>query len=167
MAENHDQSQEVKIAFESLKILINKWYDGSIEETIDDWKWIFSYSKKYKWAIVYSTVMGLVSSTLGVVSSLMSKYLLDVITGYQTEKLWVLVTVAVLSTVFNLTIGNWLGRFNMKLGIDIGNDIQADIFDRIIDADWYAMSKYPNGDLLNRFSSDVGTISSNAVGWFP
>ena len=87
MAENRDQSQEVKIAFESLKILINKWYDGSIEETIDDWKWIFSYSKKYKWAIVYSTVMGLVSSTLGVVSSLMSKYLLDVITGYQTDKL--------------------------------------------------------------------------------
>ena len=41
MAENRDQSQEVKIAFESLKILINKWYDGSIEETIDDWKWIF------------------------------------------------------------------------------------------------------------------------------
>ena len=167
MAENRDQSQEVKIAFESLKILINKWYDGSIEETLDDWKWIFSYSKKYKWAIVYSTVMGLVSSTLGVVSSLVSKYLLDVITGYQTDKLWVLVTVAVLSTAFNLTIGNWLGRFNMKLGIDIGNDIQADIFDRIIDADWYAMSKYANGDLLNRFSSDVSTISGNAIGWFP
>ena len=55
--------------------------------------------------------MGLVSSTLGVVSSLMSKYLLDVITGYQTDKLWVLVTVAV---VVGILMGRRSPKWNGK-----------------------------------------------------
>ena len=171
MNQNTDESKEQKdsnrVAFESLEILVKKWMDGSITEILDDWKWILSYSKKYKWAIVYSTVMGLVSSTMGLVSSVVSKYLLDIITGYKTEYLGVLVAMMVGSTVFSLVIGNWLGRFNLKLSIKINQDIQADIFDKIMDAEWLSINKYSNGDILNRFNSDVSTISSNAIGWIP
>ena len=60
-----------------------------------------------------------------------------------------------------------INRVSTKLSIDIGNDIQADIFDKIIDADWLEINKYSNGDVLNRFNSDVGTISSNAISWLP
>ena len=123
-----DQKKASRIAFESLEILVQKWIDGSLTEIIDDWKWIFSYSKKYKWAIAFYSIMGIVNTTLGLLSTLMSKYLVDVVTGYQTDKLWVLITVAVSSTLFSLTIGNWLGRFNLKLSTDIANDIQADIY---------------------------------------
>jgi len=165
--EEREQSAGVKIAFESLNILISKWIDGSFTEIVDDWKWIFSYSKRHKWAIVFYTIMGLVNTTLGIVSSLMSKYLLDVITGYQTDKLWLLITVSVVSMVLSLTVGNFIGRFSLKLSIAISNDIQSDIFDKIVDADWLALSRYPNGDLLNRFRSDIGTVSSNAISWLP
>ena len=55
----------------------------------------------------------------------------------------------------------------MKLSIDINNAIQADIFDKIIDSDWLALSRYSNGDVLNRFNSDVGTVSGNAISWLP
>ena len=82
--ETKEQKESNRIAFESLEILIQKWMDGSITEILDDWKWIFSYSKKYKWAIVYCTVLGLISTTMGLVSSITSKYLLDIITGYKT-----------------------------------------------------------------------------------
>ena len=40
------------ISFESLDILIKRWKDGTFSEIIDDWKWIFSYSKRYKSAII-------------------------------------------------------------------------------------------------------------------
>lgn len=167
MEENRETKDSGRIAFESLEILVQKWMDGSLTEILDDWKWIFSYSKKYKWAIVYSTVMGLISSTLGIVSSIASKYLLDIITGYKTEYLGLLVGLMVGSLVFNLVIGNWQGRFNLKLSIKINQDIQADIFDKIMDAEWLALNGYSNGDILNRFNSDVGTISGNAIGWIP
>ena len=47
------------------------------------------------------------------------------------------------------------------------NDVQAQVFDDILGADWMALSKYPSGDLLSRFSSDVGTVAGCAVSWLP
>lgn len=165
--ENKEQKESSKVLFESLNILISRWVDGTFSEILDDWKWIFSYSARYKWVIAFYTVLGLLSTTLGLVSSVVSKYLLDVITGYQTEKLGTLIAIMVGSTVFNLVIGSVLTRINTKISIDISNDIQADIFDKIVDADWLAISKYSNGDVLNRFNSDVGTVSGNAISWLP
>lgn len=167
MDENKEQKENSKILFESLNILISRWSDGTFSEIVEDWKWIFSYSARYKWVIVFYTILGLLSTTLGLVSSVVSKYLLDVITGYQTDKLGVLIAVMIGSTVFNLVISSVLNRFNTKLSININNDIQADIFDKIVDADWLSISRYANGDVLNRFNSDVSTVSGNAISWLP
>lgn len=154
------QSQAVKIMFE-------KFGDGTYTDFLEDWKWIFSYSVKYKWIIVFYTVMGLTSSTLGLVSSVISKYLIDIITGYQYSKLWILIIAMVGSTAFSLVTSSIVGRISLKISIYVNNDIQTDIFNKIIDADWQKMSTYQNGDLLNRFNSDVSTISGNAVSWVP
>lgn len=155
------------ISFESLDILIGRWKDGTFSEIIDDWKWIFSYSKKYKGAIVFYTLLGIFSTSMGLVSSVASKYMIDIITGYQTDKLWIMIVITVGSAIFSLAFSNIIGRISTKLSIYINNDIQADIFDKIIDADWLEINKYSNGDVLNRFNSDVSTVSGNAISWLP
>ena len=155
------------ISFESLDILIKRWKDGTFSEIIDDWKWIFSYSKRYKGAIIFYTLLGIFSTSMGLVSSVASKYMIDIITGYQTSKLWIMIAITVGSAVFSLVFSNVINRVSAKLSIYINNDIQADIFDKIIDADWLEINKYSNGDVLNRFNSDVSTISSNAISWLP
>ena len=164
--ENQDQSNQ-KISFESLDILIGKWKDGTFSEIIDDWKWIFSYSKRYKGAIAFYTILGIFSTSMGLVGSVASKYMIDIITGYQMSKLWIMIVITLGSAFCSLTIGNVIGRISTKLSIYINNDIQADIFDKIIDADWMEISQYSNGDVLNRFNSDVSTISGNAISWLP
>lgn len=75
------------MSFESLDILISRWKDGTFSEIIDDWKWIFSYSARYKGAIVFYVFLGILSTSLGLVSSVASKYMIDIITGYKTSKL--------------------------------------------------------------------------------
>lgn len=155
------------ISFESLDILIGRWKDGTFSEIIDDWKWIFSYSKKYKGAILFYTLLGIFSTSMGLVSSVASKYMIDIITGYQTDKLWIMIVLTVGSAVFSLAFSNIISRISTKLSIYINNDIQADIFDKIIDADWLEINKYSNGDVLNRFNSDVNTVSGNAISWLP
>ena len=147
--------------------MIRRWKDGTFSEIIDDWKWIFSYSKRYKGAIIFYTLLGIFSTSMGLVSSVASKYMIDIITGYQTSKLGIMIAITLGSAVFSLVFSNVINRVSTKLSIDIGNDIQADIFDKIIDADWLEINKYSNGDVLNRFNSDVGTISSNAISWLP
>ena len=42
-----------------------------------------------------------------------------------------------------------------------------DIFEKIMDSDWLAISKYRSGDILNRFANDTKTISGNAISWIP
>ena len=163
MEENNDK----KISFESLEILIGKWKDGTFSEIIDDWKWIFSYSKKYKGAIVFYTILGIFSTSMGLVGSVASKYMIDIITGYQTSKLGIMIAITLGSAVFGLIFSNVINRISTKLSIYINNDIQADIFDKIIDAEWLAIHQYSNGDVLNRFNSDVNTVSSNAISWLP
>lgn len=167
MDEENKETQSSSKSFESLDILIRRWKDGTFGEIIDDWKWIFSYSARYKGVIAFYLILGILSTTLGLVSSVASKYLIDIITGHDTGKLWILITVAVGSTVFSLVFGSILSRINAKISIDISNDIQADIFDQIVDADWLALNNYTNGDILNRFTGDVGTISGNAISWLP
>lgn len=162
-----EENKNNNLSFESLDILMGKWKDGTFSEIIDDWKWIFSYSKRYKGAIAFYTVLGIFSTSLGLVSSVASKYLIDIITGYQMDKLGILIGLMVGSTLFSLVFSSLINRISAKLSIDINNDIQADIFDKIVDADWLALNKYSNGDILNRFNGDIGTVSNNAISWLP
>lgn len=150
-----------------VQTILDKLDDGTFSDFLEDWKWIFSYSRKYIKIIVFYTVIGIISSTLGLVSSVASKYMIDIITGYQFEKLWLVAIIMVSSMVVSLLFTSLVDRYSTKLSIYVNNDMQADIFDRIIDADWLSISQFENGDILNRFNNDVNTVASNAVSWLP
>lgn len=140
---------------------------GSFREILEDWRWIVGYSARYRFAIVFYLLLGILGTTLGLVSSVAGKYLIDIITGYRTDKLLTLAVVLVGSSLFNLAFDSIIGRISTRLSIFINNDIQADIFDKIMDADWLSISKYENGDILNRFNGDIRTVSNNAISWLP
>ena len=161
------QGVNLSSSMEAAKALLASWHDGTFREIVDDWKWIFTYSARYKGAILFYIILGIVSTTMGLVGSIASKYLIDIITGYKTDKFALLLAVMIGSTIFSLVVGSVLSRITLKLGININNAIQADIFDKIIDSDWLAMNKYNNGDVLNRFNADVSTVSGNAISWLP
>ena len=71
------------------------------------------------------------------------------------------------STVLAILMSAVVNRVGTKLSVKIANDIRADIFDKIIDADWLELSKYRSGDILSRFNVDIGVVSKNAVSWLP
>ena len=165
--EEEKKKEQKGANFESLDILISRWKDGTFSEIIDDWKWIFSYSARYKGAIAFYVFLGVLSTSLGLAGSVASKYLIDIITGYQMDKLWILILIMVGSSLFSLIFDSVISRISARLSIYINNDIQADIFDKIMDADWMALNGYSNGDILNRFNGDIGTVSGNAISWLP
>ena len=99
-------------AFESLDVLISRWKDGTFSEIIDDWKWIFSYSARYKGAIAFYVILGIFSTSMGLVSSVASKYMIDIITGYETSKLWVMILIMVGSTIFSLAFSSIISRIS-------------------------------------------------------
>jgi len=150
-----------------IQTMFDKWTDGTFESFIDDWKWIFSYSRRHKKAILFYLFLGVFSSTMSLGSSVVSKYLIDIIVGKELSKLWILVLLMISSTAFSLLFSSLVSRISMKISIDVNNDIQADIFGKIVSADWMELHKYSNGDLLHRFNNDVSTVSGNAITWLP
>ncbi len=163
-----DQNAEEKRAFfQSLHTLRTRWKEGSFREILDDWRWILSYSKRYKLAILFYTLLGVFSTSFSIVAAVAGKHVIDIITGYNTSKLGIMIALMLGSAFFSLAFGSLISRISARLSIDINNDIQADIFDQLIDVDWKAIGAYSSGDLLNRFNSDVKTVSSNAISWLP
>lgn len=165
--EEENRTTRKNPVFESLDILLSRWKEGTFSEIIDDWKWIFGYSARYKGAIAFYVLLGIFSTSMGLISSVASKYMIDIITGYDTNRLWVMIIIMVGGSLFSLAFNSIISRISTRLSIDINNDIQADIFDKIVDADWLALNQYSNGDILNRFNGDINTVSSNAISWLP
>lgn len=169
-----DQDKKIKytglnrlIKSDALQSMIDKKKDGTFSEFIEDWKWIFSYSKKYRWIVVFYTIIGIFGSTLSFGSAYVGRILINIIVEHQTDRLWLLIGAMIGMLVFSLVLSSMNSRIFTKISIYVNNDIQAEIFDRIMDARWKELSSYPSGDLLNRFNNDVGTIVSNAINWIP
>lgn len=152
---------------ESIKILIEKFKDGSIKEMWEEIKWMFSYGKNYKKEIVFYTILGVFSTVMSLISSVASKELINIVTGIQTNRALEMAVLMVSMSLFSLLFNQAMSRITLKINIRIQNEIQADIFDKIIEVNWLDLSKYHGGDLLNRFSSDVGTVANSAIGWVP
>lgn len=151
----------------SLKTLISRWREGTFPEILDDWKWIFTYSFRFKWQILAYVLLGVASTSLGLASSVAGKYLIDIITGYRISDLPAAILILVGGSLLSLFFENIISRIAARLTIDIRNEIQGEVFARVMDADWMALGKYSNGDLLNRFNDDMQTVGSNAVSWLP
>ena len=152
---------------ESIKMLIEKIKDGSIKEMWEEIKWMFSYGKNYKKEIVFYTILGVFSTVMSLISSVASKELINIVTGIQTNRALEMAVLMVSMSLFSLLFNQAMSRITLKINIRIQNEIQADIFDKIIEVNWLDLSRYHGGDLLNRFSSDVGTVANSAIGWVP
>ena len=152
---------------DNMQKLFDSWHDGTFKEFVDDWKWIFSYSKKYRWIVIFYVIVGIFGSTVSIGTAYVGRIMINIITEKQTDKLWVLITAMVSMLIFSLVLSSVNSYIGARISIYVNNDIQAGIFDRIMDARWRELSTYPSGDLLNRFNGDVGTIASNAINWIP
>ena len=152
---------------EALGILLGRWRDGTFADILTDWKWILTYTRRYRRAVWAYTVLGVISSTLGLVSAVASKYTIDIITGYDSSQLWFVILVMLLSALIGLLLRSVTSRISTRIALWVNNDIQAEVFDRLLNADWQALNGFPGGDLLNRLTNDTGSVASNAIHWLP
>lgn len=147
--------------------LLRRWKDGTFRELISDWKWIGSYSRRHWKAVTLYTLLGILSTTLGLASGIAGKYAIDVITGFRTDRLATMLLIMAGTALFSLLFDSLTSRLTAKLSLGIHNRIQAEIFERIADADWLSLSAFSSGDILSRFTGDISTVSANAITWLP
>lgn len=129
--------------------------------------WMMKYAKRYWGAIVLYCVIGIVGTLMGLAGSIMSKYLIDTVTGYDTKAIGWVVTLMLLMGAGNILMNAAANRATVLISTKVYNEIQAEIYDRVMEADWESLYEYRSGDLLNRLTGDVKAVADSVIGWFP
>lgn len=162
-----EQTNKTVLGSQAVHILMSKVKDGTISEIVSDWKWIFSFSRKFRGTIALYTMLGILSGILGIASGVTGKYLIDVITSYDPKRLPAMAAVLALSIILSLTFKSAASRLSARLSVNMNNEMQTCVLDSILSSRWSEINRYSSGDLLNRFSNDIQVASSGAVSWLP
>ena len=152
---------------EFIKKVIRKIKDGMLQEMYEETKWMYTYAKKYKFQIVFYIFLGVLTTVMGLASSVGSKYLIDAVTGQDSGNIALIALFIVAMGLFSIGINAITTMISARINIKVNNEIQAEVFDKILVADWISMKEFHSGDLLNRLNGDVNTVASSILSWIP
>jgi len=150
-----------------IKRLKNKIKAGMLIEMWQEVNWMKQYVRRYWKAIVYYIFLGVLGTGMGLSGSVASKYLIDAVTGYDSTNISFIISVIICMALGNIIIKAVSNRFSTKINLKVNNELQADVYDKIMSTDWEAMSEYHSGDLLNRLNGDVKIVAESVLGWIP
>ena len=156
-----------KTSSEFISAMRQKANDGSLKTVWQDWKWIWSFSRNRRGAVVVYTLCGILSSALGLVAGVLGKYLIDAIITLDMDRLLWCCVLTVASAALGVAFQSLTSRFSARLSVNMHNDVQAAVFDSMLRSDWMELSRFSSGDLANRFSTDAHTVANCAVSWLP
>lgn len=132
-----------------------------------EWKWLLSYASKYRLQIVLYIIMGLISTGMGLGSSVASKYLIDAVISHNNDTIFKSAAFAVGLGVTQFVIGAVVSRIAGVVGTKISMEIRTGVYEHITYSKWECIRKYHSGELLNRIEGDVSAVSNSIVSYIP
>ncbi|MBO4615985.1 MAG: ABC transporter ATP-binding protein [Lachnospiraceae bacterium] len=141
--------------------------EGRLKEIVAQLKWIYRYARSHKFAIGIYTLLGLSGTVVSLLGSLVSRDLVDIITGHNTGALLTTFCLMIGTTLGGTFIGQASNYISTKVGMTVDNEIKASLFDEIMNVEWESLSKYRSGELVARWSGDASRISSGILNMLP
>ena len=147
--------------------LFKKIKDKDWATIFDNMLWIFQYVRKYWYQIGVYTVLGLFNTGFGLISSIVSKNLIDAVTGMNTDPIGWIVGLYIGLGISRIFMNVFIGKINILVQNKVMNEIQRDIYDQAMLSEWESLSDYTTGDLLMRVNGDTSVISNNVLSFIP
>ena len=150
-----------------MKRLLNKLRSENLAAMLQEFAWLSRYGLHYRKEMLWYLFIGVLGTAMSLIGSILSKHIIDAVTGFNTQGIVVALVFFVLMQLFQILTRAISSRINVKVSIRVNQQITAQVYDKLLITDWEALSQYHSGDLLTRVAGDVNTISSNVLGWFP
>ena len=150
-----------------LKRIWQKIKEGKLRQVLSELAWIYGYGTRSGSAVTCYYFFGFVVTVMSLWACFHCKNFVDVVTGFHTGALAPAAVFYVSMQLARIGINAWTGRISAKIEVKVDQEIRAEVYDKIMEADWQAMSQYHSGDLLNRMDNDVASVSSSVLGWLP
>ncbi len=139
----------------------------ALSTVITRYKWIYSYAKKHLGSIILYTLVGMSGVVTFLFSSLVSRDLVDIITGHKTGELLVKFAMMIGIQVLTIGINNISMYFSGIISFKVENEIRADIYDKIMQTDWESLSEYHSGNIISRWMGDSSNVASGILNTIP
>lgn len=150
-----------------MKKMIKKMKNSPAGEILQELRWISGYGRKYLWAIGWYIFLGVLGTALGLTASVISKDVIDIVTGHQTGYVvWAAVAFVSMQLV-KILLSVVAGRISAKVQLRVSQEIRADVFRKIMLAQWEPLSGYHSGDLITRSGRDTDTVAGSVMSWVP
>ena len=150
-----------------MKALLKFFRSRSLREMLQELAWLSKYSLHYKKEVLWYIFIGILGTAVSLIGSILSKYIIDAVTGMNTSGIITALIFFVLMQLFQILVRAVSGRINAHVSIRVNQQITAQVYDKLLITDWEALSAYHSGDILTRVVEDVTTVSSSVLGWVP
>lgn len=150
-----------------MKIINDRLNKATIKSMLAEARWIYGYAKGYWGTIIFYISIGVLGILMALGASVASKDLINAVTSRDSRVLLGAAALFVGMSVVRAIVNAITSRISAKLDLSVNNEIRADVFDKIILADWESMAKYHSGDILNRLNSDVSSVAQSILGFIP
>ena len=147
--------------------LLQFFRSRSLREMLQELAWLSRYSLHYKKEVLWYLFLGVLGTVVSLSGSILSKYIIDAVTGFNTGGIITALVFFVLMQLFQIVTRAISGRISARVSIRVNQQITAQVYDKLLISDWEALSAYHSGDILTRVVGDVTTVSSSVLGWFP
>ena len=150
-----------------LQFYLKRIQDGRLKEMWTQTLWLYSYVRKYWFSIVLYTLIGLGGTGISLITRLLSRDLVDIVTGHKSNELLKTFIMYISFTLANVILSKILDYIATIISLKIDNAIKADIFEKMLLTRLEPLMSYHTGDLLTRWSSDASVISDGVLNWLP
>lgn len=130
-------------------------------------KWVLRYSVRYKKEIVVYIMIGIISIWMSLASAIASKKLVDAVSSYDLNGVLPAVLGMILLASLSIMFQCAASRISIKMNIRMKNEIQQDVYQKILHVKWLELSKFHSGDLLNRFNTDTAIVAESVSSLIP
>lgn len=130
-------------------------------------KWLMNMSGCYKKEIFIITLISIIKAIFSLTISIFLKRAIDIVTGVSTESVLSVAIFAGVLMLSNIGFSAISSRISTKISIKIQNELQLNVYESIFSAQWESLRDYRKGDLIDRINSDVNSVSSGVLSWWP
>lgn len=129
--------------------------------------WLWSGIKKYYRSILLVAALAFLGTVMGLASSVASKYLIDAVTGRDTDGIGGIAVMMGAMMLGGLVLQAVSSRVGAYVHVRVRNQMQHKTYGRILRATWEEIDAYRSGDLLSRLNSDINTVADGIIGFGP
>lgn len=145
----------------------SKFHSDDPQQLKREIKWLFKYIKRYWVMLAIGVVLSFVGTVMGLCSSVASKYLIDAVTGYNSDMLLPSAIAMIVLMLGSLALQAFSSRISAVIHVKVKKEMQCMTYSKILRTDWEALEPYRSGDLLNRLNSDVSVVSDGVISFIP